>query len=238
MKHRLEPHIPDPFEVFHSVHRDKRLWQFIAATLLATTLSLVGMLAVVAARHPIVIVKDRLSGAPPIIVRGPATPEPTVTDAQVFFLNMLRLRYGWDSLTVERDMEAFRRQCHSGQRQFERRYLDEMVTSGDGVESSTQSERVPRKMHWVKSQIRNQLIGPAALEDIACQWTDEQIWHCHTRATVVTQKLFPPYLAKPPQRRAVYVASLLPVAHTIDTPYGLLVGAMRELPEPEHEVQP
>lgn len=221
----LSPHVADPFEVFYSAQRDRRIHQVVIALLLAWNVVLVGLLVVVLARRPDVIIKDRVFGEQPLVTRGQGDPPITATDARIFFINMLKLRYGWDSYTVGRDMDAFISQCYKPQRLLEKAYMTEMVAVGD--DKPTQK---PRLQMWVEQNVKRILSLPEALEDVDCRPSKEQIWHCFVKGTLTQQRLSPPFLTNPPQTQLSFVASLLPVPHTTDNPYGLVVGAMRDLP--------
>lgn len=218
----LDPRQPDPFEPFISIQRNLRWWQgFCAALLVLLAATLVwGML--MASRPPIVIVKDRAHGEPASVSVALGTPPITTADARTFFLQMSRLRFGWDSLTVQRDMAEFRKQCYRDHRELEERHLDEIV-EGEG------GEKVTRLMWWVKNGIRNTLALPGSLDSIECKETEE-MFHCHMQVSMVTQHLMPAPDEKPVVQRMIVVGTLLRVPHRIETPYGLVVGALRQLP--------
>ncbi|HET6343395.1 MAG TPA: hypothetical protein VFH51_00630 [Myxococcota bacterium] len=223
---QLSPLALNPFEPYQQAQRSRRRWQVLCGVLASVVAAQWGYIVMRAER---VIIKDRIHGAPPVVARAEADPPITVDDARGFFLNMLKLRHGWDSMTVIRDLDAYASQCISEQRAFERAYLGELVAP----DAEAPEKKVPRKQHWVTAQIKNTLVLPDALDDVHCQAVQGGTWNCYVKATVVTQKLFPPYLPVPAQKRSAFVANLLPVRHTIDTPSGLVVGILRELPADE-----
>jgi hypothetical protein len=223
----LNPLLADPFEAQHRVYQDKARWQLVCAGLGVLSAVLAVCVVLLALRPPTVIIKDRLQGQAPELRVGEVTPAITQADARIFFLNMLKLRFGWDSLTVSRDMEVFLGQCYRDQRQVEMGHLRELVATSEAADAS----KKPRLAAWAGASIANTLLLPEQLEDIKCEKKDG-IWHCSLQGSIVTQSLSPPFKQPAPKQDLAFVATLLEVRHTTGTPYGLIVGAMRQFSLP------
>lgn len=219
----LNPLLADPFENQHRVYRDKTRWQLFCAGLGVLSITLAACVVLLALRPPTVIIKDRLQGQAPELSVGAVEPAITAADARIFFINMLKLRFGWDSLTVSRDMQTFLGQCYRDQRHVEMAHLSEPVSADVGGDA----QKLPRLSRWAEASISNTLVLPEQLESIRCLKKDG-IWHCHVQASVVTQSLTPPFRHPAPKQDLAFVATLLEVRHTPGTPYGLIVGAMRQ----------
>ncbi len=220
----LNPLLADPFESQHQVYRDKARWQ-IACAVQAVMLALLAMAVVLLAlRPPTVIIKDRVQGDAPVLSVGAVEPPITQADARVFFVNMLKLRVGWDSLTVSRDMQTYLGQCYRDQRMAEAMHMQELVPVGEQG-----TEKQPRLTAWATALITNTLVLPEQFDDVQCTKKDG-IWHCSVQGSIVTQNLAPPFKSPAPKQEMAFVATLLEVRHTPGTPYGLIVGAMRQFP--------
>jgi hypothetical protein len=163
---------------------------------------------------------DRTTAAPVVVSTSGAEPEQTVTDVRNFFLQMVRLRYGWTSLTVERDLDEYLRQCYGEHRRLERARLEAPV-EGEG------DATVPRLQSWIRAGIAQHLTLPDSLEEISCK-TAEGVWHCTMNANLLAQHLVPQAGEHPIAVPMTFVGTLLPVPHTPKTPYGLVVGALME----------
>ena len=221
----LDPHAADPFDAYHAVFVDKRrLQKFLAAALALNVLTLLVLLAAVL-RPAHVIVKDRIAGAPPILARAGVAPPINATDARVFFMHVLQLRFGWSSATVRRDMQTYLGQCLKEQRTRELDYLSEAA-------QQTPSETGPaprtRLQAWEQAELSNTLIWPAELDDIVCSPQPQGLWRCEATAQIVTQG---PQNAsdETPPVRTTFLAALYPVRHTVHTPSGLVVGHLRHV---------
>jgi hypothetical protein len=236
---KLSPFELDPFDGQRQAHRDKVRWMTCCAAAMGLNLILVAVVALLGLRPPFVIIKDRLAGEVPSVRSAAVDPPIELTDARLFFINMLKLRFGWDSLSVARDLQNFLGQCYRDQRQLEAVHLHALVddpladaqAAGDSDDDGDEVPRVPRLQAWARAGIANTLLFSDNLEDIACV-KKGHAWHCHTQATVVTQQLSPPLLSPALQQTLAFVATFLEVRHTPKTPYGLVVGALRQLPAP------
>ena len=220
----LSPHHSDPFEPYKVLQSNLRIWQFIAAGLIVCLAITWAWGTLGWSRPPIVITKDRLHGEPAVVSRGDSMPAVTEADARVFFLNMVQLRFGWDSLTVMRDMREFRKHCYKDHWAQEVKHFEDPIPSANEPHKTT-----PRLQWWVQQGVRNHLALPKTLEDIFCKEQDA-MFHCKMDASVVTQSLLPVVEEDPVVQRMAFVGTLFQVPHQIETPYGLLVGALRELP--------
>ena len=221
----LDPRRPDPFEPYHAIHRSLRWWQWNSAALLVLTALSLGWGVLMASRPPVVIVKDRVHGEPATISLATHAPEVTIADARAFLVSMVRLRFGWDSLTVQRDMETFRRQCYRDHRVLEDEHLRDLVS----VDAEHADAKIPRLHWWVQQSVRNTLVLPDSLDAIDCI-DKEDMFHCTMQASLVTQSLLTKQAEQPAVQRMIFVGTFLRVPHRIETPYGLIVGALRALP--------
>jgi hypothetical protein len=141
--HRLSHLVADPSDPYYNVHFDKRLAQFAAAVEFAVILVLVAVIVLQAQRPHDIIIKDRLFADAPVVTRAEHNPDRTAADARVFFINMLKLRHGWDSMTLLRDLDTFKSQCVADQREFEQRFLDEPIAPNPEEPKRT----IPRVQH-------------------------------------------------------------------------------------------
>lgn len=224
----LDPRLADPFEVYHGVFVDKARWQWMSVTLVVANIVLVAALTLSSLRPPQVIIKDRIGGEAPKVMTMGSAPAISDVDARVFFLNMLKLRFGWDSLTVDRDMQAFLGQCFVDQRNLEVSHLQEVIDVD--VDASPNAKRLPRMQAWITSGIKNTLLLPKDFDDVQCKRQDGA-WHCYIEGSIVTSRMLPPFKeAAAPKSRLAFIATLLEVRHTMGTPSGLIVGAMRQVP--------
>jgi hypothetical protein len=225
MKRTLDPLLADPFEVHRQIFLDKQNWQRVCAAQTLLLAILVVGLCMLAQRPPMVVVKDRVHGEPAVVRDALDSPPISVADARNFFINMLRLRFAWSSLTVERDLQQYLDQCYGEQRDAEAEHFSEASPTLPGQPG----EAASRVQAWVDAEIDNRLLLPDSLEAIVCS-RKQAIWHCNLQGTILTQRLQPPLQVPPPQLRLDFVGSFLEVPHTVGTPYGLVVGALRQLP--------
>lgn len=223
----LDPRRADPFEAYHTVYRDKARLQWTVLGLVASQIILIFALVVVAMRPARVIIKDRIDGHLPQLSVTEAAPAVTQTDARWFFINMVRLRFGWDSLTVERDMRTYLGQCVAEQRALEMGHLQTLQAS----DAPTKQPPRSRLQGWVVANIQNTLVLPDDLEAVSCR-AQNGLWHCYMQASIVTQSLGYPNTVRAPPARVAFLATLLEVPHTTGTLSGLVVGAMRQMPVP------
>src|SRR4051812_49139680 len=98
----LSPKIGDPFEPYRILQTNLRIWQGFCCFLLVGLAGAWFWGSFGWSSPPIVITKDGVHGDPATGGRADGIPPVTVADARVFFLNMTKLRFGWDSLTVQR----------------------------------------------------------------------------------------------------------------------------------------
>jgi hypothetical protein len=199
----LDPKLPDPFEPFVALRRSVRVWQATSGALIGLSGLLAAGLVLTALRPPTVIVKERASAEPVLVSTSAPPPEITVADARNFFINMIRLRYGWTSLTVQRDLEDYLKQC------------------------ADDDEKIPRLQSWIRGGVANHLALPQTLDQVDCK-TADGVWHCKMQASLIMEHLIPTPGERPVSRAVTFVATLLPVPHSPTTAYGLVVGAMRE----------
>lgn len=227
--HVLSPQIADPFEPYLQVIRDKRRLQVLQVAQFAIILVLSVGLFLMAMRPPHVIVKDRMSGDAPVISSSSSAPALDERDARIFFINMLKLRYGWTSLTVQRDLQAYMGQCLSTQREPEAEHFEGTIALAAG-QGRTQMRRLEA---WVAEGIQNTLVLPEDLAATRCLAQEDGAWTCTTRGTVVTQRQLPPFLDPAPAKKMVFLATLFPVRHTLQTPYGLVLARLQHFDPPE-----
>lgn len=224
----LDPSLADPFEPYRQVVRDKRRLQVLQVVQFAIMLVLAVGLFLTAMRPPHVIVKDRISGEAPAVSRMTVAPDISEQDARVFFINMLKLRYGWSSLTVQRDLQSYMSQCLSTQRRPEEEHFHELVSGADGGPRPHRR----RLETWIVEGIHNTLVLPEDLAAIRCSAREDGAWVCTSPGSVITQRQIPPFLSPAPTRRMVFLATLFPVRHTIHTPYGLVVARLQNFDPP------
>lgn len=224
----LDPRIADPFEPYLQVVRDKRRLQVLQVVQFAIILVLSVGIFLTAMRPPHVIVKDRVDGAAPIVSRLATAVPIQEQDARIFFINMLKLRYGWSSLTAQRDLQSYMGQCLSSQRAPEEVHFHEVVASDTG-----DSRPATRRLEsWIIEGIQNTLILPEDLTAIRCLAQEDGAWVCTARGTIVTQRQIPPFLEPAPAKKMVFLATLFPVRHTIQTPYGLVLARLQHFDPP------
>lgn len=223
---KLNPNINDPFDPYCALVRSLRLWQGVCTALVVLLAVVMGWGMLSWSRPPVVITKSTvLGGEGAQVIATHKVPAVTVDDAKVFFWAMLRLRWEWDSLTVERDMLAFRRHCLSPQRMAEDQHLAELVPSSP----EEGAEKISRLHWWITAKVRNNLVLPRSLDDIECQERDE-LFHCRLQTQLVTQSMLPAAGETPAMHRVTFLGTLVRVPHRIETPYGLAVAALRQLP--------
>jgi hypothetical protein len=143
------PRLVDEFDAYDKVFRDVKLWRAIALAM--GVLALVMMLLVVAKsfQPPVVIVKDRTTSEKPDVVKGGLPPELTAIDAENFFIYALRLRYGWESLTILRDFNEIHDLMTTELGTAFAAYVNQRVKVGkDGPEK-------PRVFTWMDSRVHN-----------------------------------------------------------------------------------
>ena len=220
---KYSPLLADPFEVHRRVFIDKTRWQMVCAAQTLVILVMTVALVLLAVRPPAVIVKDRLHGEPAILKIAAEEPAIDEVDARIFFINMLKLRFSWDSLTVARDMRAYLDQCYRDQREVESIHLRELVEQQLGGSD----DKIPRLAFWAKARIANTLVLPEHIDDVKCLKKDT-IWHCNVDGSIITQNLGVPFMQPPAAQKSTFVATLLEVPHTQGTPYGLIIGALRQ----------
>ncbi|RYF12094.1 MAG: hypothetical protein EOO40_02020 [Deltaproteobacteria bacterium] len=222
---------PDPFEPFNLAATQVRHWRNIAFFLAGVTAVTVLSCLLLLFRGPDVIIKDRLSGEPAVVHPHTGAPPITAADARNFMFHMIRLRHGWTSTNVVEQLDEYLSQCHPAQVDFERTYAQATIVPDPKKASKT----VRRIDHWAHSSVRNTVVFPDVWRGIQCKENTEGSWDCLAPVTIVTQRLVPPLSPQSEQRQASIVANLLPVPHTKKTPYGLVIGAMRDVLAPSDE---
>ena len=217
----LDPEQFDPFEPYHAVFVDKKRLQWFLAGAMGLNTLLVLVLLIVAMRPVHVIVKDRITGAQPVLRQTAVAPAITATDARIFFVNMLKLRFGWDSEHLDRDMRTYLGQCLKEQRTRELAYLRQSVPhAGQG--------HVSRMQAWQAAQLHNTLVWPQEVDDTVCSPGPQGLWQCEITAQLVTQKSLPTSEPQPPVSMT-FLAALYPVHHTVHTPSGLVVDSLQHI---------
>lgn len=221
----LSPLAPDPFEYFSGVQREKSWWQRICLGLIFSHSALVLALVASALRPPQVIVKDRIMGAAPYLHQSGATPSITARDARYFFMQMIHLRYGWDSRTLHRDLKTYLGQCLQPQRARETSFFEARV-------GGTKTTELSRIQSLIRQELQNKVVFSPDLDQIECA-AKEGVWHCMARIDIIESALDPGSQKGREARRTsrLISASLLQVRHTVATPSGLIVGLMKDFVE-------
>jgi hypothetical protein len=143
---------------------------------------------------------------------------------------MLKLRYGWDSLTVARDIETFQTNSYRTQRETDIKFFQERIPTGKNAR-----ETRSRLETYVSDGVKNTVVFPEQIERIGCKRSSiEGMWQCKLRTTLITQSLG---LDGVPARQVpmLFAADIVETYHTITTPYGLMVKEMVAVPLTEDE---
>jgi hypothetical protein len=234
----LTASMPDPSDAHnYTVLMNKILMAVVV--FLAVALGVMAYLnALLSVKPPTTIVLDRRSDLPPQVFTTSEPPPFAIEDARNFFINMVKLRYGWSSTTVARDISEFQRFSLEQQRLADDRYFSESVeVPGDAYRAKK------RRMAMLsEAGIQNQILLPSTMDQVACVHdADKTAWHCRMRIKQITEytKLSldqPPALREPSQERMMVVyGTLLEGKHTVANPFGMMVGRMEGHEPPDKE---
>lgn len=225
----LSPTVADPLDSYQSEKRDKEFWRMFAFAQLVVIALLGVVVSVVYLQRPRVILPPSPPGQTAQVIDPLLTAPIRTVDAQLFFRNMVDLRYGWGSDTVHRNLQAYLNQCQPELRDLEAKSLEELIPLNPAVPNSKR----PRLAAWIEQHITNTVLFPS-LQSIRCKKiADSAVWNCYMEAPVVIQKLFPPFLQPAPEVPMIFVAKLQEVERTAAAPYGLSVGAMQQMTRKE-----
>jgi hypothetical protein len=225
IKRRVKNAMRDPFEVHNYLQRANRRLQALVGILVVAFLVVTLYSLWLFQRPPLVIVKDRISGEPPQVLTDVPDSPITVADARVFFINMLRLRYGWDSLTVARDLDEFDANCYTPQRIANNKQFRAQVP----IDPKRPKETRSLIETYQADAVRNTVVMPERIERIGCKTdTDNpRVWRCKLRSRIVTESLLVDGGKAIRTVPTLFSATLVSAGmHTMEIPYGLRVAEM------------
>jgi len=226
----FDANIADPFALYHAPLASARRWRATCVALALLVALLGAALAVASVRPPTVIVYDRSAPESLRIARVPQGVPVTQADARLFFSHMLQLRYGWDSLTVKRDLEQFLGGCYRPARERELAFLRAAVAANE------RERPISRLSDYMRQSVSHRLVLPAELDQIDCRRRGaRQQWDCYVRADVHSRPLFTQRSSPADanvKQSLQFVATLLEAPRTTHTPYGLVLAALHHEPVP------
>jgi hypothetical protein len=181
-----------------------------------------------AAKPPTTIVVDRCSELPPQVFTTAGAQPFAVQDARNFFINMVKLRYGWSSTTVGRDIGLLQTFSMEQQRIADDRYFSEEVE----VPGAYHAKKT-RMMMLAEGSIQNHLVLPQNMDEVQCQNEPENLaWHCRIKLKLLTeygqvetgQAVKPP---EPTKETVLYVyGTLMEGKRTVANSFGMMLGRM------------
>jgi hypothetical protein len=223
---RLKAKAKDPFSSQQRVYRINWILASLLGVQTVVMLGCIYVIVVVAVRPPTVVVKDHVNGCAPKVVEASTQQEITAMDAKVFLIDMLKLRFQWNSATVTESMRAYKRNSMESHSNAMSDYLQEPIP----VDPKYPEVKLPRLGVWVQSRIRRTLVLPETMDRIECTPTSadglEDAWHCTTKAKMITSPLFGSDKVADPETVMV-VATFAELTRTYTShPHGLLIGTM------------
>lgn len=225
IKRKFKKALHDPFEVHNYLQRANRRLQVINGVL-AVAFLVVSLYSLwLFQRPPLVIVKDRISGEPPQVLTDVTDSPITVADARVFFINMLRLRYGWDSLTVARDLDEFDANCYTPQRNANYKQFRAQIP----IDPKRPQETRSLIETYQADAVRNTVVMPERIERIGCKQDtgNAHVWRCKLRSRIITESLLVDGGKATRNVPTLFSGTLVsPGVHTMAVPYGLRVAEM------------
>lgn len=229
----------DAFAPFYRAAAQARVWRRWTFGLAFLVALQAAALSILALRPPWVIVHDRVEGRLPAVRQLQTRAPADVVGARLFFTQMVQLRYGWQSGTVRRDIEAFLLQCHPTHRRTQLQHLlQQNVATGAVQAAALQSaarRRAPapsppsRLQQWERAGLTNRLVLPEHWDEVQCRARPgEAVWDCAMTGSLLTT---PDDAMQSEQLGAVtsaqpvtFVGTFFEVPPTMQTPHGLLVA--------------
>jgi hypothetical protein len=189
------PYVIDEFDAYTRVFREVRVWRWTSAGLAVVALFLVGLVVIQALQPPVVIVKDRTSTDPPTLAHPGDKPAVTATDAENFFLYVLRRRYGWESPTVMRDLDELHPLMTKEMGAAFAAFVNEPVAAPSARGQPADPEkRVPRVLSWMQTLVHNQVVLDRSAVD--CRKGEPvngvEQWYCRAFGVIETSLLGKP----------------------------------------------
>jgi hypothetical protein len=223
---RLKAKAKDPFSSQQRVYRINWVLASLLGLQTVVMLGCIYVIVVLAIRPPTVVVKDHVNGCAPKVIEASTQSEITAMDAKVFLIDMLKLRFEWNSATVTESMRAYKQHSMKEHRDAMTEFLQDTIP----VDPKYPEVKLPRLGVWVQSRIRRTLVLPETMDRIECTRASadelEDAWHCRTKAQMITSPLFGSDQAAEPETVMV-VATFAELNRTYTShPHGLLIGAM------------
>lgn len=220
--------IQNPLDPYSTAHADKEWWRLAWASSAFLNVVLAVVVSVVYLQRPRIVQPPQYPGDVARVLDTRENAPIAEREAQLYFYNIIKLRYGWGSDIVHRSMEEYLGQCQPELRSLEEQGLEELIPVDPTV---PRSPKKPRLAAWMEQHIDNTVIFPP-LDNIHCRKAKGYaVWNCYMEAPVVIQRLFPPFLQPPPQVPMIFVAKLQEVTRTVKAPAGLSVGALQQTPK-------
>ncbi len=172
-----------------------------------------------AGKAPRTIILNHDSLEPPQVFVGTESHTFSKADARIFFINMVKLRYGWSSTTLARDTTALMGFSAEVQRTADSQYWSEIIE----IPGAPHIKKA-RLAAWTDMGIRQHLILPTSMEAILCESEPKAAtWGCAMRIKQVTD-----FLAGPGQEQEFVVfGTMLEATHSVANPYGMLLKHMK-----------
>lgn len=199
-RHALSIRLEDEFDAHANVYKARRLWMRIAFVEAAVVLLLIAVNISIILRQPYVLQRPLRLGDKPILLKAGRDAPITTRDLEDFFLYALRLRYGWDAMTVFSDWDELSELSVKEYQAFLNAFAAKPIEDPEVPNTTT-----PRYLVFMKSRLANEVaLARDAMQCGAAEPVNDVVqYYCRGFGAIVSTPFDKDGNALPPIRKEV-----------------------------------